>query len=239
MSPLTTTAVPRIRQLASELDQLGKSALDKAAEAGRLLTECKNGMGHGQWLPWIQSNFNFSYRTAGRWMKIAEEKAAGKLKLDSVSNLSEAYRITSNPKPEIPETPLTPVEQSRLAELEGIIDRGLEVIESATAELGDNEDDAPPPLIEDGTKDTAAPITPTDEAKKRDSVCLGMAKDRVRKLDAEEIELLLVWVEANKKTLIANYAKRLAKKKKEDAEDAKFFAERKLAMAASLTKETP
>ena len=204
MSALTITAVPRIKQLVSELDQLGKSAFDKASEAGRLLAECKNDMEHGQWLPWLESNFTFDERTARRWMRVAAAKAAGEIP-DTVSDLTTAYRLTTTAKPKL--EPLTPAEQARLTELEGIIDRGLEDIESATADLGDGEDDAPPPVIEDGTKVATPPIPPADEPKKGDSTWLSMAKDRVRKLDAEEIELLLVWIEANKKTLIANYAK--------------------------------
>jgi hypothetical protein len=99
MSAITTTRVHRIRELAAELDQLGKTALDKAAEAGRLLTECKAGLDHGAWLPWLESNFTFTDRTARRWMKLADDLATGKLKSDTVSNLTEAYRITTEPKP--------------------------------------------------------------------------------------------------------------------------------------------
>ena len=59
-----TTNIDRIRTLAGELAQLGKSALEKAIEAGSLLKECKAGLEHGQWLPWLKSNFSFTDRTA-------------------------------------------------------------------------------------------------------------------------------------------------------------------------------
>lgn len=98
LTELETTRVHRIRELASELDQLGKSALDKAAEAGHLLTECKAGLDHGAWLPWLEENFTFTDRTAQRWMKLAEDMATGKLKNDTVSDLglTEAYRLLSD-----------------------------------------------------------------------------------------------------------------------------------------------
>ncbi len=62
--------------------------------------ECKDGLSHGQWLPWLESNFSFTDRTARRWMKLADDMATGKIKSDTVSNLSEAYRITTDHKPE-------------------------------------------------------------------------------------------------------------------------------------------
>lgn len=93
MSAIITTKVDRIRTLASELDQLGKSALEKAIEAGNLLRECKAGLPHGQFLPWLKSNFSFTDRTARNWMRISEASASGKL--ENVSDLSEAYRLST------------------------------------------------------------------------------------------------------------------------------------------------
>ena len=98
MSEITTTTVQRIQTLAAELETLGKTALGKAVEAGNLLRECKAGLAHGGWLPWLEANFTFTDRTARRWMKLAEDVEAGRLKTDTVSNLAEAYRITTEPK---------------------------------------------------------------------------------------------------------------------------------------------
>ena len=98
---VTTTAVRRIQTLADELDRLGKTALEKALEAGRLLIECKRELGHGQWLPWLEENFSFTDRTARRWMKLVDDAESGKLKSDTVSNLAEAYQLTTDHRPEI------------------------------------------------------------------------------------------------------------------------------------------
>lgn len=93
---LTTTTVERIQTLAAELETLGKTALGKAVEAGNLLRECKKELAHGEWLPWIEMHFAFTDRTARRWMKLAEDVEAGRLKSDTVSNLAEAYKATSH-----------------------------------------------------------------------------------------------------------------------------------------------
>lgn len=95
---ITTTTVQRIQTLAAELDQLGADALAKAIEAGNLLRQSKKELAHGGWLPWLEANFTFADRTARRWMKLAEDVEAGRLKTDTVSNLAEAYRITTEPK---------------------------------------------------------------------------------------------------------------------------------------------
>lgn len=92
---LTTAKIQRIQSLAEELDALGKTALEKALEAGTLLIECKADLAHGEWLPWLEKNFTFTDRTARRWMKLADDMQSGKLKSDTVSNLAEAYRITT------------------------------------------------------------------------------------------------------------------------------------------------
>ena len=97
---ITTTTVQRIQALAAELETLGKTALGKAVEAGNLLRECKASLAHGGWLPWLEANFTFADRTARRWMKLAEDVEAGRLKTDTVSNLAEAYRITTEPTAE-------------------------------------------------------------------------------------------------------------------------------------------
>jgi hypothetical protein len=98
MSTISTTKIDRIRSLSLELDAIGKTALEKASEVGRLLSECKSDLKHGEWLPWLESNFTFTDRTARRWIKLAQDIQSGKIKSDTLSNLSEAYRVTTEPK---------------------------------------------------------------------------------------------------------------------------------------------
>lgn len=82
--------------LAEELDRLGRAAIEKACEAGRLLNQEKENQPHGQWLPWLAANFKFTDRTARRWMKLADDIDVGRIKLDTVSNLTEAYHLAEN-----------------------------------------------------------------------------------------------------------------------------------------------
>jgi hypothetical protein len=113
MSAIITTTVQRIQTLAGELDQLGKTALEKAMEAGGLLIECKRDLEHGQWLPWLEANFSFTDRTARRWMKLVDDVESGKLKSDTVSNLADAYRLTTDRGPGVVISPfeMPPIHQ--------------------------------------------------------------------------------------------------------------------------------
>ena len=104
---LAFPAIVRIRALAAELDQLGKTALAKAIECGKLLSEAKEALPHGAWLEWLQSNFTFTPRTATNWMKVAEMHATGKLKSETVSDLSlsEVYQLATTPRPDTADHP--------------------------------------------------------------------------------------------------------------------------------------
>ena len=75
--------------------------LRHAVEAGRLLLEAKATVAHGEWLPWLESNFDGSTRTARAYMLVATrlpqlEKQNG----NAVANLSfrQALRLTAAPK---------------------------------------------------------------------------------------------------------------------------------------------
>src|SRR5262245_65388910 len=59
-------------------------------EIGRLLLQAKGLVEHGEWLPWLKSNFPLSDRTAERYMAVAKWVDARGLKIDIVSNLEPA-----------------------------------------------------------------------------------------------------------------------------------------------------
>lgn len=74
------------------------AALEHARTAGRLLTEVKETLSHGEWLPWLEANVAVSARQAQRYIRLAQGKALPerkpaalpeKLKCDTVSHLPE------------------------------------------------------------------------------------------------------------------------------------------------------
>jgi hypothetical protein len=177
---LSIPAVARIRTLADELENMGTTVLKKAVEVGNLLSEAKEALPHGQWIPWLEKNVNFNARTAQRWMKVAEEHAAGRLKYDSVSYLSEAYQLsvaprpstaeerTTKPKPEVPAPAPAPAPARRSPA--PVID--AEIVDPSTVPHDEVEPDA---VVVDGIKeahqpevvDTAKPAALTHNEAKR------------------------------------------------------------------------
>ena len=79
-----------------------RDGLRHALEAGRLLLEARDAVAHGEWLPWLETNFDGSARTARAYMLVATrlprlEKQNG----NAVANLSfrQALRLTVAPRP--------------------------------------------------------------------------------------------------------------------------------------------
>lgn len=71
-------------------------------EVGRLLIRKKAEVGHGHFLKWfgeaiactqVAREMEFSERTARRWMRLAEEFDAGRLKLGEATSLKRVYQL--------------------------------------------------------------------------------------------------------------------------------------------------
>ena len=59
---------------AAVIRALGKRVVGDIIEIGRRLAECKNRLGHGNWLPWIDQEFGWSEDTAENYMRVADDK---------------------------------------------------------------------------------------------------------------------------------------------------------------------
>ncbi len=85
-----------IARLHTEIGNSLKMTLEHAIRIGELLTAQKTELKHGEWLPWIENNLPFSKQTANRYMTAWDRR--GELKLLTVSNLTEAYKLLEAPK---------------------------------------------------------------------------------------------------------------------------------------------
>jgi len=88
-------AAVEIIRLHGEILTAARTSLDNAFRIGELLIQEKARLAHGQWLPWLKSNVPFSDHTARNYIRCFENR--GRLKLESVSNLAEAYRLLAPP----------------------------------------------------------------------------------------------------------------------------------------------
>ena len=56
----------------AEIRRLGKRAVEDVIEIGRRLAECRDVVGHGNWLPWLDREFGWSEATARNFMRVHE-----------------------------------------------------------------------------------------------------------------------------------------------------------------------
>jgi hypothetical protein len=82
--------VPKLVKITTELHALFKRGADDVIQIGRLLTSAKKEIGHGTFLPWLESEFSLSEKSAQRYMaahKFITTIAAPLLKSDKLSDL--------------------------------------------------------------------------------------------------------------------------------------------------------
>jgi hypothetical protein len=91
----TNLSKPLAEVLALHADVVAsaRTTIEKAIRIGELLTEIKAGLKHGQWLAWIESRLPFSDHTARNYIRVYEQRE--RLKLETVSDLTDAYRLLS------------------------------------------------------------------------------------------------------------------------------------------------
>jgi hypothetical protein len=68
-----------VQDARDEIKRLGKQTVESICEIGRLLTEVKARLSHGQWLPWLAAEFAWSETTARRFMDSYELFKSAKL----------------------------------------------------------------------------------------------------------------------------------------------------------------
>lgn len=71
-----------VRQKTTEIHRLVKRAAAALVELGQLLLDVKAQLRHGRWMPWLTAEFDWTDRTAQRYMQLARE-----FKSDTVSDL--------------------------------------------------------------------------------------------------------------------------------------------------------
>ena len=93
----TDASIPladRINTLHREVEQHKTQMLLEARAAGELLLEAKDTVKHGEWLDWLEANFEGSGRTARAYMRIAAHWEKIGLKMaEGSANLSIAEAL--------------------------------------------------------------------------------------------------------------------------------------------------
>jgi hypothetical protein len=96
ISPLDN---PALAEHAAAIRRLGKLVVEDVIEIGRRLTEAKDICGHGNWLPWLEREFDWSASTAENYINLfklsAKFPTVGNLNLD----LRSLYMLAAQSTP--------------------------------------------------------------------------------------------------------------------------------------------
>jgi hypothetical protein len=87
-NPFHVRAETKLIKITVELRAIFKRGADDVIQVGRLLLQAKKEVGHGRFLPWLESEFSLSEKTAQRYM------AAHKFWVDVVAPLLKSAKLT-------------------------------------------------------------------------------------------------------------------------------------------------
>ena len=124
-----------LNQLVSEIKFFESQAVTSYWEIGKRLSQAKNNLEHGQWLPWIEDNLGYSRKTASNLIRVYESYPNGNT--SSHLNFSKVLALTSIKDEEERQefTESHPVEDMSVRELKAEIKEYKESKERETQEL--------------------------------------------------------------------------------------------------------
>lgn len=92
---LEKSVIEEITSLHHDIKSMIETTLQKGIRLGELLKAVKDGLPHGEFIPWIEKNCPFKQRAAQNYMRVFERRE--ELKRQSVADLASAYKLlTSN-----------------------------------------------------------------------------------------------------------------------------------------------
>jgi hypothetical protein len=87
----TETLASMAAEKAALVEQHGRKTVQAAIDCGRYLTEIKSRLAHGEWLPWLEENWQWSQRTAANFMRLANQQSTANL--EEAKDVKDALRI--------------------------------------------------------------------------------------------------------------------------------------------------
>ena len=110
---------------------------------GGLLAEAKEKIPHGEWLPWLKTEFSMSERSAQKYVKAADYAAKNELGADLKLSPSALFLLSRYDRPKVTDAVIKAAREKRLGcdQVKEIIDKTLaelEVANEAKSEEGPN-----------------------------------------------------------------------------------------------------
>jgi len=97
-----------LKDMANEINFLAKKGIENFYKVGKILIECKEQIGHGNWTEWIEKNLGISPRQCRKYMALSKRNCGADLnsaweeicnRVDTEENESP-QQLTSNSMPE-------------------------------------------------------------------------------------------------------------------------------------------
>ncbi|MHC1767692.1 MAG: MT-A70 family methyltransferase [Verrucomicrobiia bacterium] len=101
ITALAPNAAAEINQLHADICGMGRKTVEMVIRIGELLTGEKAKLQHGEWLPWVRENLEFSERTSRNYISVYQRRDT--LKTANVADLSDAYKLLAAPAGDTPE----------------------------------------------------------------------------------------------------------------------------------------
>jgi hypothetical protein len=119
-----------IDEITGELHVALKRETGDILTIGGLLAEAKERIPHGEWLPWLKSEFSMSERSAQKYVKAADYAAKYELGADLKLSPSALFLISRYDRPEIAEAVVKAANEKHLGR-----DQAKAIIDKTLAEL--------------------------------------------------------------------------------------------------------
>jgi hypothetical protein len=87
----TETLAAMAAEKAELVEQHGRKTVQAAIDCGRYLTEIKSRLRHGEWLPWLEENWQYSQVWASQFMRLANYNSG--YNLADAKDIKDALRI--------------------------------------------------------------------------------------------------------------------------------------------------
>lgn len=97
ITPGSSDNAAAIADLHWQIVSNARKSLELAMQIGELLQLQKQRLQHGQWGNWIRAKLPFTQRTANNYVRL--HRIRDHIKLENVSNLTEAYDLLTGPAP--------------------------------------------------------------------------------------------------------------------------------------------
>lgn len=127
----TLSALSSLAQRANEAHReanlAAQSALEYAREAGEHLAQAKAQLEHGQWLPWLEANFEGSRSTAANYMRLASRWSELNVQRSAHLSIDAALKELAQSKPEENTPPVPKTMSEKLREVGAVQRAFLEI----------------------------------------------------------------------------------------------------------------